>query len=87
MFISATIILGLAVVGFAVPPEQRARAQVITRCTVPNTAALTFVSFFLCFPLLYTHPNHLILLVQDDGPHLYTLVAFRAVLSNRPTID
>ncbi|KAF9457977.1 carbohydrate esterase family 4 protein [Collybia nuda] len=43
MFISTVIVLGLAVVGLAVPqPEKRARAQVVTRCTVPNTAALTF---------------------------------------------
>lgn len=45
MFISAAIVLGLAAVGLAVPePEKRARAQLITRCTVPNTVALTFVS-------------------------------------------
>jgi peptidoglycan/xylan/chitin deacetylase (PgdA/CDA1 family) len=43
MFFSAIVVLGLSVLGLASPqPEKRARAQVITRCTVPNTAALTF---------------------------------------------
>jgi hypothetical protein len=46
MFISTAIVVGLAAVGLAVPqPEKRARAQVITHCKVPNTAALTFVGY------------------------------------------
>ncbi|GLB40760.1 putative polysaccharide deacetylase [Lyophyllum shimeji] len=43
MLFSAIVVLGLSVTGLAAPqPEKRARAQVITHCTVPNTAALTF---------------------------------------------
>ncbi|RDB28531.1 hypothetical protein Hypma_014946 [Hypsizygus marmoreus] len=47
MFASAIIILGLSILGLAAPqpfpqPEKRARAQLITHCTVPKTAALTF---------------------------------------------
>ncbi|KAF5374460.1 hypothetical protein D9615_009084 [Tricholomella constricta] len=43
MLLSSIVVLGLSVLGMARPQaEKRARAQVITRCTVPNTAALTF---------------------------------------------
>ncbi|KAF8159616.1 carbohydrate esterase family 4 protein [Crassisporium funariophilum] len=44
MLFAVTFSLCLAVLGFALPQdlEKRQRAAVITRCTVPNTAALTF---------------------------------------------
>ncbi|KAF8072280.1 carbohydrate esterase family 4 protein [Lyophyllum atratum] len=43
MFASAIFTLGLVILATASPAKpKRAPAQVITRCTVPNTAALTF---------------------------------------------
>ncbi|TFK31595.1 carbohydrate esterase family 4 protein [Crucibulum laeve] len=42
MLFSLAVTLGLAASALAVPHEKRARAQVISRCTVPNTIALTF---------------------------------------------
>ena len=47
MFAAVALTLCLVVLGCARPTDQalerRQRASVITRCTVPNTAALTFV--------------------------------------------
>lgn len=44
MRLSALVTVALAAVAVASPLQRRAKAQVITKCTVPNTAALTFVS-------------------------------------------
>lgn len=45
MFASLLLTIGLAGLGAAIPAEnvKRAPAQVYSKCTVPNTVALTFV--------------------------------------------
>lgn len=48
MLLSALLPFALAAVAVARPGLKRSKAQVITKCAVPNTAALTFVSNFLC---------------------------------------
>ncbi|TFK33661.1 carbohydrate esterase family 4 protein [Crucibulum laeve] len=42
MLLSLAVTLSLTVSALAAPHEKRARAQVISHCTVPNTIALTF---------------------------------------------
>jgi hypothetical protein len=58
MIASFVVPLVLAVLSLAAPPTRRAPAQVITECSVPGTAALTFVS-----SLLFLSPHRLIVLV------------------------
>ncbi|KAF9457983.1 acetyl xylan esterase II [Collybia nuda] len=42
MRLSALVTVALAAVALTSPLQKRAKAQVVTKCTVPNTAALTF---------------------------------------------
>jgi hypothetical protein len=37
--------LAVAFVASALPAQKRAKAQLVTKCTVSNTVALTFVSY------------------------------------------
>ena len=56
MLLSSALTLCFAVIGaVATPLERRAKAQVVTKCTVPNTVALTFVSAFTI--QILSHPN------------------------------
>lgn len=58
--------IGLAALSCATPTK-RALARVVTSCTVPKTAALTFVSIQLnTFYALLTS-----FFIQDDGPWVY----------------
>lgn len=61
MLFNAALILSftlLAVASPASPQEKRATAKVITKCTVPNTVALTFVSGVVTKPSMVTLTYH-----------------------------
>jgi len=66
MLLAGSIVLSLALSAVCARPLNRAAADVITSCRVPNTVALTFV----CADVVYTE-NALNYgkRKQDDGPY------------------
>lgn len=68
MLLSNLLPFALAAVAVARPSLKRSKAQVITNCAVPNTAALTFVSgSYVGFRVRV----HYLFTFQDDGPYIY----------------
>ncbi|KAG6840163.1 hypothetical protein C0991_008485, partial [Blastosporella zonata] len=81
IFVTACLALAAVATPAATPQKRQALAQVITKCTVPNTVALTFVR--LLFRLLTNFAN--IEAFQDDGPWVYLYDVSKALVAANAT--